>query len=333
MYRFAPALLALGTALLAACGGGGGGGDSTPPVPELAITAANARAVGAAVVTATVLAFDFGDSSGGELDPSAASALDRLNARAAGLAVARTQALSQTGNVRPAVAFGPETESCATSGSLTLSGNIANPPDIGVGDRIVARFAQCDDGDGAVLDGRLELVIRALSGDPLTDVFLVRADVDLDDLVLTESGMSATGNGEFTLTLDSLGYPLTVTSLAGSLFEMVSAGEEIRLTAFDMQLEEDYGQQPVPGTATASGTVTNPQLAGKVGFLTENGAPLVASGTGDPHGGIIRITGAAGSRVRALVGPGGVVDLEVDANGDGTVEDVIGTTWSELAGD
>lgn len=334
MHRFGLALLGSGTALLAACGGGGGGGgDSTSPVAEVAITATNARAIGAAVVTATVLAFDFGDSSGGELDPSAASALDRLNARAAGLAMARMQALSQSGNVRPAVAFGPETEPCATSGSLTLSGNIANPPDIGVGDRIVARFAQCDDGDGTVLDGRLELVIRRLGGDPLTDVFLIEADVEVDDLMLTEAGTSATGNGEFSLTLDTLGYPLTITALAGNLLELVAPGEEFRLTAFNLRLEEDYGQQPVPGVATASGTVAEAQLGGKVSFLTENGAPLVATGFADPHDGIIRITGAAGSRLRALVGPGGAVDLELDANGDGVVEEVIGTTWSELAGD
>lgn len=323
-------VLFLGSALLVACGGGGGGGAFTP-LPDLAITADNAIEVTSAVVVATTLAFEYGGATGGELGTAAtAGTLDRLRAQALGSAALRVRALADAGTVRPAVAFGPETQACGVSGSVTLSGNIANPPDVSVGDRISARFDDCDEGEDVVFDGRLDLVIRDLEGDLTTDVFLFEVDLDLDDLVLIIEGQSARANGEFTLIFDSLDYPFTITSLVGNVLDIVAEGEQVRLDDFDLRLDEDFGDDPVPRTTIASGTLSSSPLGGKVAFLTESGQPVFGLGDAAPTSGFLRITGASGSRVRALIGVG-AVQLEVDSNGDGTIETVIDTTWEELS--
>jgi hypothetical protein len=327
------ALALVGSGLLASCGGGGGGSSFTPPAGDLAITSANAMEVTSAVIVSASLLSAVGETSGGELGPDAAAASTGLQAYAADSVVAKTQAQAQSGVIAAAQTFGPETEPCTVAGTVSLSGDLANPPDLTAGDRITAVFTNCDDGDGIVLDGRLDLVIRSLQGDPLSGIFRLEADLTLDNLAMTEDSVTHTADGEFTLTLDTLSAPINVTRLVGDFLDLGGDGDDFTLTDFDQEIEDNLGTVPSTHEQIASGTLFSDTLGGTVHYLTEQGQPLLSSGADAPYSGIIRITGAGNSQVRAVVVGSGLVELEVDADGDGTAESVIDTTWSELAGE
>jgi hypothetical protein len=320
--------LALGAAsLLASCGGGGGSGTS---VPYLAITSGNALEVSSAVIQGIGLSLDLGEASGGPVtlqSTTAPAAAGFLLRRALMLPPRlRMQALS----VQPLAAVGPVELPCDYLGTMTISGNVANPDALSVGDRITAVFNGCDDNLGNVLDGRLALVVRRLEGDPLTDVYLLGLDLTLTSLRVTEDNQVYSADGAFTLTLDSIDFPMTVLRLAGSRLALSEGVETYTLTGFDHRLEIDLGVVPEAIVAEVDGTFVSDALAGRVDYVTT--VPVRATGDNDPETGEFLITGDLNSTVRVNIIDSNSVRLDIDENGDGVIEDFVDTSWAELSG-
>jgi hypothetical protein len=323
------ATASLAAIILSACGGGGGGGSSS--VDYLEITSGNAGDVAGAVVQTVASTLTLADAGGGEISASPADAA----AGAGALAVARylpllPQLRRQALGVGPLASVGPVTEPCLVVGFITLSGNVADPGTLSVGDRITADFDMCDDGDGLVTDGRLQLVVRALGGEPLTEFFLIRADVDLTNFVVTENGETTGADGDFELTLDSLAFPVVSTRLRGDSLEIVSGGDTFTLTDFDESVEVDPSIVPFRDLITAVGTLASNLLDGKVDY----GATTPIEGpVGDaPESGAILITGANGATIHVVVLSQASVELQLDLDGIGGVDEVQSTTWAELGG-
>ncbi len=321
--------LALGAAsLIASCGGGGGSGASS--VPDLAITSGNALEVSSAVIQAIGLSLDLGEASGGPVtlqSTTAPAAAGFLLRRALTLPPRlRMQALS----VQPLAAVGPVELPCDYLGTMTISGNVANPDILMVGDRITSVFDGCDDNLGFVLDGKLALVVRSLEGDPLTDVFLLGLDLTLTSLRVTEDNQVYSADGAFTLTLDSIDFPVMVLRLAGSLLALSEGGEIYTLTGFDHRLKIDGGVVPQAILAEVVGTFVSDVLAGKVDYVTT--VPVRATGDNDPESGEFLITGDLNSTARVIIIDSNSVRLDIDENGDGVVDDFVDTTWQELNG-
>jgi len=326
-------------ALLASCGGGGGGGSAVvsppPPAPDLAITADNAFDVASAVVQSAGLLFELGTVSDGGLGGSASAQATGWRAYAARSSLMRAQGLAQSGTVTASLAFELPPEGCLVSGWVTFSGNIADETgnSLTEGDRIRAVFEQCDDNEGVVLDGQLELVVRQIEDDPISsDFFLLRLDTTLTGFQVTVDGETESANGSFTLTLDSRHFPLTVTRIVGAALKVLGAGEEATLSGFDHWLEEDFGGSPVTHRARASGTLTSKRIGGTVRYATPAGDDLLGLNDDDPSSGVIEITGKTSSRIRVVVVDTGIVVLEVDTDGDSVVDHYIDTTWAALEG-
>ncbi|MDH4022049.1 MAG: hypothetical protein OEW88_02730 [Gammaproteobacteria bacterium] len=320
-------LSAAGVASLVASGGGGSGGSS---VPYLAITSGNAFEVSSAVLKAIGLSLDLGEASGGpvtlqsDTSPAAAGFLLRRALRLPPRL--RMQALS----AQPMAAVGPVELPCDYLGTMTISGNVANPDALAVGDRITAVFDGCDDNLGYVLDGRLALVVRSLQGDPLTDVFLLGLDLTLTSLRVTEDNQVYSADGAFTLTLDNLDFPLTVLQLAGSRLTLTEGVEIYTLTGFDHRLEIDLGIIPEAIVAEVDGRFVSDVLGGKVDYVTT--VPVRATGDNDPELGEFLITGDLNSTVRVNIVDSNSIRLDVDETGDGVVDAFVDTSWAELTG-
>jgi hypothetical protein len=295
----------------------------------VAITADNAQEVSSVVLQSVDATFQLGSATGGQVTPASAaptagaSALRHVLPR---LSRARSHGL----DVQPLAAFGPETLDCDVSGSVTLSGNLADPETLSAGDRITASFNDCRDEEPFLLDGQLEIVVRTVQGDFLTDAYLLTLDLTLTNLNVTDGTENFTGDGDVTLTLDSLDFPVTLSRLAGTLLELGSGQDVYTLTDFNHSLQDDATNVPEEFTAEAFGSVASDLLGGMVDYETVT--PVLASGDDDPGTGEILVTGADGTTVNIVIVDSANVSLEIDVDGDGTPDETQDTDWSTLNG-
>ncbi len=318
------AVTALG--LVAIIGSGGGGGSSAPPVEFLTITSDNATDVATLVISSGGTSLVFADAGGG-VDPLAAPG------GGAGAAVARLAPQTRRqilAAAQPAAAVGPVTEPCVVAGTVRLSGNIADPDALTVGDRITAVFSGCDNGEGEVLNGQLSLTVRTIQGDVFTDVYLLAADMTLSNLRLTSGTESFTADGAFRLTEDSLAFPVLTTRITGNRIELRTGGDVVTLTNFTETLTTETGAPAVGQVFSAVGTVASRVLDGKVDYRTT--ADLAGPVDDAPGSGELLITGSGNTSVRVTVVTNNVVSLNLDLDGNGTVDEVQWTSWGELGG-
>jgi len=320
-YVAVVALMWAGVATTISSGGGGGGGGVQPPPPTgsgptLTITADNGDEVASALLIAIGGTFDLGDISGGGVTGLGAPA------PLTGVIRKNTSVLSSTTR--------NQIEPCISGGTIDITATLANPPLLTVGDHIIAVFDNCDNNDGYVISGTVDLTIAALQGDTGTDVFLLGLDVLMTDVVIFEGGQSFTADGDFTLTVDALAFPVITMTIGGQELILGAGAETATMTNFDHSLTVDAGVFPDTKTAEASGRMLVALLGGSVDYETT--ALIHAIGDFDPHEGEILVTGASGSSVRIVVVDNVSVRLEIDANGDGVVDQFVDTSWSALTG-
>ena len=317
------AVVAAGIATTIATGGGGSGGGDTGnggwdsnTSPTLSITAENGSDVAEAVVTAIGLSFDIGDITDQSLATQPGDS--RLLAKATA---------GYHKNLPAGMQQAPE--NCANAGTVDVSITQANINTISVGDRIAAVFIDCDDGLGYVMSGAVDITFTDVQGDILTEVFLLGMDIVMTDIVITEGANTMTGDGDFLLTLDSLDFPIMRMSLAGDELRLGNNGEFVSLSGFDHFLQIDIGP-PEALVADVLGRLGSSTLGGSVDYDTP--VTIEAVDNGDPHVGEILVTGADESSVRIVIIDNSSIRLEVDEDGDGTVDAFIDTNWDELNG-
>ena len=326
------AVVVVGVVSTVGSGGGSGydvngptGPPSIQPPPAVDITTANAQDVAATVVQDVDQVFDFAGTIGGQIFPSLPSAPDLLSSN------------SKFELFETAVATGaPATGACAVSGAVTVSGDPGNNPvSLSVQDAFHLVFDTCDDGDGYSLDGSFSAIVTQLGGDPRTDVFGLSYDVQTvtvtvafdDDTQMTASGCC------FSLTWDSLGFPVTVLSLSPYAVVLSTQADEYSLFGgvYSRTVNADIS---VSTTLAEVGEATLQSHASLDGYVKyETVVPLQAPDGQDPASGEILISEtAANGTIRIVIESSASVRLDIDADGDGTVDDTQYTTWAALLG-
>ncbi|MBX3606088.1 MAG: hypothetical protein KF788_12470 [Piscinibacter sp.] len=329
--RLAP-LAALALALVA-CGGGGDSG--TPPPPNVAVTAANQDSVtraGMVSMQGGVLGSSFGIASADSASPAAVGPLLR---RALAGSSKRVAAARKT----VAVVVGPITDACTVSGTFT--GTIDDRNNDGVlnsGDSISITFTNCVEVAGEVLNGRMAATYTQVVATPVT----IGATVVAENLSFTDAttNTSASLNGGFNMTYTEPGATVAVTrivvpdQLALGATTPVYSDTVTLLDGYTVESTYDSSALPpggaTPGrtSSTASGPVASTAAGGFVRFTTIE--PLVQYDVDDyPRSGRFEAVGTTG-KLRATVLSGTEVQIELDANGDGTFEASKTLPWTDL---
>lgn len=318
--------LALITALAAtACGGSSsdGGGITAPvnPNPSLSIDAANGQNV---VGVSYLAAVASGDTAGlvgnsGLVADSGSGDVSKT-AREIGFAKPVSTAVSS-------IPFGPDTLPCDVSGSITVSGNLANPLTLSAGDIINIDADNCDDGLGEVVDGLLAMTISGFNGDILSGLYDMTAALDITNFQVTTADDVLMSNGDSTVRLNTLNTPAVSASVSGSSLRADSNSDSETLTNYSSAQSLDAGQTPAPYTMDSSGTLDSSQLSGVVGYSTE--VMFQGFDSDNPGAGELLVTGDTSS-ARLIALDNANVRIEIDNNGDGTIDDVIDTTWDAL---
>ncbi len=331
----ATALLA-GIVGLAGCGGGGGnaGGTTAVPTAAIPITGANAVEVASATLTATDVLSDFDADAvfGASADGGDAAAANvRLElADVLSTQLKRLQALvPQTSkDVTAAVVVPPQTFACFVSGTLTVSGDVADPTlsTLTPGDTITGTFSNCDDGDGVVLSGTMNLTVQAFSGDFFAPPYSFSVAIDLSNFSITESGESLTLNGGETLSESSPDDVLFDTTLSGNAINFTeSTSDSGTMSNFNLTGTDDFST--LQYTFDTSGTLATVDLGGSVQYVTTT--TFQGVGNAYPSTGVMVVTGDNSSETITVVDSTNLT-IDVDDKGDGTVDQTINTTWNAL---
>ena len=215
------------------------------------------------------------------------------------------------------------------NGSLTISGDIEDPftPTLTAGDFFTVDFDMCDDGLGEVTDGMLDFVVDAFSGDFAGGLFDLTMTLTLTDLQVTTADDVITSNGGASITLNTLDSPAVSASVSGTSLTIDSNSSSETLTNFVSNQAIDAGVSPSPYALAMSGTLDSTQLSGIVSYstpVTFEGFDLDYPGTGE------FLVEGDNSSARLIAIDNVNVRIEVDTDGNGTVDETINTTWAEL---
>lgn len=319
--------LLISLSLLTACGGGSndnGNNGNPPPGAAIPITSDNGLLVAQTTYQSA--------SSSGDLAGLAAS--NGLTGNVGG-------GLYKPDINRPGiidslmqVPIPATTLPCAVSGSLTISGNLDDPitPTLTSGDTITAVYDTCDDGIGEVIDGTIDFEVVAFSGDALTGLYDMTMSMLLDNFQVTTADDVVLANGDGTATLSALQAPYVEAAVSGGSMLSANNSNTATLTNYSTSQTFDGTAAPAPFTMLTSGTLDSSELSGSVTYSTT----LMFEGfdANYPNAGVLLVVGDASSAKIIAQANGIDVVIEIYSNmtGEGTPDETINTTWTELAG-
>ncbi len=324
-------LISLLTALvLAACGGGGGSTSIGVPTAGVSITTSNARPVSAAVLDSVDTVEGSTAGVGILTGVSAVSTANDFNYPdfvVSQLNKLLSQELLVGGGIT-GVAIS-ETYSC-TSGSFTVTGNIADVNTLTAGDTLTISFSNCSD-SGVVINGSMSMTFTQVSaGFDGFPPFTLGINVVLNNFSVNDGGYVATANGDMSMLLSVDASGNESMQLSGSSLSSSAGGEAELLTnyAYEMQYSSSGAY-----SVSLQGTLASTKIDGSVSYTTIT--PFTGNdfvGSGNPTAGELHITTSAdGSQAWLIAQPDGVnVQIDIDTDGDGIVDDTVMTTWTEL---
>lgn len=320
-------------AALAACGGGGGGDDgggSGGPPGSIDISTSNRESVTrAAMVTGQ------GGMVGGALGIAGGGSQPQPTRSLARALLAGVQGASP--REAPAAVIGPQQLACAISGSASVTlDDRDNNQTASVGDVLGVVFSACSDLAGETLDGNMSATYTQVVRSPLT----VGATVSTNNLRFAEPGLAVRLDGGFTFTLRQTSADVAVletvavNALALQVTTPVYSDTVTMQAGYKVTSTEDLAALP-PGGGSAgrvstvvSGQVSSAAAGGTVQVSTFE--PIVQY-TDDayPRAGGLEALGKTGS-LRATVLSTSQVRIDIDSNGDGSVDSTVVVPWTQL---
>jgi hypothetical protein len=317
--KYASSLTVVTAVIIAGCGGSSDDGITTTPVtvppPDLALTSNNGmQALQVAYLTASSSSDMAGlvTNTGISADPGAVSKLPGQ------LTKTLSTAISQ-------VPIGPETLPCDVSGSITISGDLANPLTLSAGDTINMDADMCDDGLGEVTDGLINTTVDAFAGDIASGAYRMTMSMVLTNFQVTTADDVLLSHGDITVMIDTMTALAVAGSVSGDEMTTSSNARSVTLYEFLTSQTIDTGVTPSPYTMDASGTVDSSELGGVVEYST----PTTFRGFDSdyPSFGEFLVTGAGGSTIRLITVDNVNIVIEIDSDGTPPADETINTTW------
>lgn len=309
--------------LLAACGGGTEqfNGAEQPSVGSFDITAENGQ-------QATKVAWESAAQSGELADLGSGFG---LSAAAPG-GVSKATLPGPSGlvaSVMQKVPFGPLEYPCIPSGTVTISGDIADATMLTLArdDTFSVLYTMCDEGTGEVIDGLVDFTVGDFTGDLLSGAYMISMDAIVTNLQVVAGTDTSTNNGDATVTLDTMDAPFIYAGTSGTSMTIDSNASSETLINYQSSQTVDGNDPNLPYTLAAAGSIDSTQLDGIVRYST----PVEFSGEGTdyPSVGVLLVEGSNSSATMTAVDNVNVT-IELDVNGDGETDETINTTWVDL---
>ncbi|MCU7812156.1 MAG: hypothetical protein KZQ77_13095, partial [Candidatus Thiodiazotropha sp. (ex Notomyrtea botanica)] len=202
---------------------------------------------------------------------------------------------------------------------------------LNLGDSLTLSFLSCSE-DGVVLSGTMSISITQVTPNlDWTPPYALEVNVDMENFTVNDGGSVTTTNGDMLMLLaEDLGGNEYI-QLSGTSLTASAGGQAERLTSYYFLIggNNNTGDFGVILNATYAST----KIDGSVSFTTVTpftGNDLVANG--EATAGELHITTSADSSQAWLIAqPDGInVQIDIDSDGDNTVDNTVMTTWTEL---
>ena len=217
---------------------------------------------------------------------------------------------------------------CVVDGSVTVSGQVADPITLAAEDRILLQFFDCDDGAGQVLNGSYQVDINSFTVDLLPGLVHLNAAVTFDGFEVAEGPERTSLTGGVTLDLDTTTPPTTTISVSGDSVSVSANTYAATLTLFRVDQTRDAGVAPEAYTSAATGTLTSTLFEGMVNYSTP--MPFMGYAGEYPFTGELSVAGADGASVSLIALDNVNVRLEINPGNASGIVSVV-TTWEQLA--
>ena len=322
------ALAVVPVLLLAACGDSspfthqGAPNSGQPPGDLLAITASNAGTVTALAYTAGAFSLSsvgIADSVGGSLGSGVPLK-----------PVANTAARGRLPELIVSAPFGPLVQGCTVSGTVSISGDLADPSVLTPGDSVTLEFDNCNDGSGETLNGRFEAGIDQFTPGAVTpENYVLGASVVLVNLQLDTAAASTVSNGDVGVIVDYSTPGEAAASAGGNALTVDGGGRSDTLSNYSSSERIVLADGTLNFTLELRGTLASTTLDAPISFTTP--VPFTGAVGERPSAGELLISGN-NSSVRLVALNATDVRLDVDNNGDGQIDISIESSWDALLG-
>lgn len=284
----------------------------TPPAANLAalpISAANAQGITASVLIAVVSTIDI---------------VDILNIIGPPDAQAQTPGLAKFA----VNAVFPRTVACDTGDAAVGWDDADNNLEVSTGDTFGIDFNMCFFADsGTTLDGPTLLTNLVIAGDPFNRIapWTLELTFGFDNLSSTDSAGTVVLDGDINLDYSSNDNIVENISITTTSLTTQAAG--ITETLSDYVLTQTFDVNALTLVLGANGILTSTLLEGSVTFETLE--DFTGTFDDNPSAGQMLISDP-GSSVLVTVLDNISVQLDIDFDLDGTIDETIVVTWAEL---
>jgi hypothetical protein len=329
---FKTILLLSAMGILGACGGGGGGGGGTTvgiaASDPVTVNAANALAVVSSTLDASDGLTGNTEGTSGLVALAAAGQTQsvQINVIETIIEQARKAPVlfpSGPSGVTPA-AVQSLNQNC-DSGTISGSFNDAdNDLTLSTGDTVSMTANNCSL-DGVTMNGSISLSNVSVTGDEFSPPYSLQFTLQATNFSVSVGGETVVMRGDGTIS-ESSSDGINYTSVSGNGIEITAGGESLILTDYDIQETET----PATGAYSISinATISSSGLGGSVTVRTD--VALTGVGALDPDSGRITCVGADNTSMTLIVVDSIVVQLDVDQDGDGIIDETLFPAWADL---
>ena len=218
------------------------------------------------------------------------------------------------------------------AGNVTTVTDDKDPAGPSTGDTVTVTFNACQRGT-VTINGTRGHTVVSLTGTPfVTPPWNVETKRDSDMTVATNTGITFTNKGTSTISEASTDGVTVTRHVIGTFDSSRTTATAATTTSdkFDIVRTSNQNTQ----TFTLEATIGSTGTAGSHSVTTPT--PLSGTRGSPPEAGVILIahTDLAGAKssTKLTAQAGGLVLVEVDSNGDGTIDSTQTTTWTDLIG-
>jgi hypothetical protein len=222
-----------------------------------------------------------------------------------------------------------ESYPCSVSGSETYSYDLQSTSSTFVaGDSVSVSFSACDNGDGTLLNGGMQLTINSFTGFTDSPVGSMNLSLSFSNLSITTAQAGITTNGGMNIAATITDTVASITVQASSIsYALENNGQRMSMTLANLNTEMDEYADRIEMTVSERFSASFPAFSGSVDVTTVS--PFVEDWASGTASGEFKVAGDNSILYITFLG-GDSVYLKLDRDNNGTIDASATKTLSEL---